>query len=192
YPKAYKIYHEHCVAPKNPALKLHQQSLVGTTLLIPPIGGKGGPHWIACLFTSEGYGQAVSSPETILENTKLALEDLAKQIDELRSGEKAVKNDEGEVLEVGGCWSVRINSGMFRVKWERTLKVLKEGRVDLTVVRPEGESDGGGDGGKETRVSEGVAGKRSMDAVGGKRKRAKGDDTAQRQKAIGGLEGWLK
>ena len=36
---------------------------------------------------------------------------------------------------VGDVWAVRINSGKFGVKWERTKKVLEECSLHMKVVR---------------------------------------------------------
>ena len=108
---------------------------MGTTLLIPPLKATNQrqasktPHYIACLFTSFDYGKKVSPPEEILENTRHALGDLARQVAEMRgSGE-----------ELGDCHAVRINSGRFGVDWQKTKAVLEAGDLDITVVRPEAE-----------------------------------------------------
>ena len=124
-------------------MKQHQANLVGTTLLIPPstnIANQGQasktPHYIACLFTSLNYGKRVSPPQEILDNTKKALEDLARQIAEIR--------ESGQ--ELGVCHAVRINSGKFGVEWQKTKAVLEAGDVDITVFRTEDEGRGDGAG----------------------------------------------
>ncbi len=112
-------------------------SIVGTTLLIPPhscITGSNPPshqddRYVACLFTSHGYGKTVDPPDAILKNTKAALDDLTSQIDEMR------KQKPENLL--GQCRAVRINSGKFGVPWARTKKVLEERSLDMVVVRPE-------------------------------------------------------
>ena len=67
-----------------------------------------------------------------MDNTKKALEDLARQIAEIRQSGQ----------ELGDCHAVRINSGKFGVEWQKTKAVLEAGDVDITVLRPEGEGIG--------------------------------------------------
>lgn len=133
-------------------------SVVGTALLIPPLGVCSIPlhtcgssckppsyqddHYVACLFTSNGYGKTVDPSETILTNTKAAIDNLASQIDSLR-----VEKPE---IRLGQCRAVRINSGKFGVPWARTKKVLEEGSLDMVVVRPESEEHGEEGAGKRT------------------------------------------
>lgn len=142
FPKAYQMYHAHCLA--------HKTSLVdGTTLLILPQSfgtvkqhtRNRDTHYIACLFTSHGYGKTVDPPETILKNTKAALDNLATQIEKLKVDTPGI--------EVGECRAVRINSGKFGVPWEKTRRILEEGSLDMVVVRPEGEADGKVEAGKQ-------------------------------------------
>ena len=139
---------EYCNTPPSPS---HQRSLLGTTLLIPPQSteeveeneeddndGEGSntntdDYWIACVFTSLGYGRTVSSAEVILDSTKRGMGDLHKKLSFLKAGGKAV----------GDVWAVRINSGKFGVQWDRTKRILEQCAVDLKVVRPpeEGEDE---------------------------------------------------
>lgn len=44
-------------------------------------------------------------------------------------------------LEMGDCYSVRINSGMFGVLWEETKAVLEKHKVDMVAVRPPDEEN---------------------------------------------------
>ena len=152
-PSAYELYHSHCTSPlESRTLHEHQESLLGTCLLIPPSERSPSPtkdtssrskgkskakseHYIACLFTSVGYGRNTAPAAAILENTRKAVEDLRVQLETLK------KEEEGEGREVGGVWSVRINSGLFSVPWEETLEVLKEGGVEMKIVRPAGEAE---------------------------------------------------
>ena len=109
-------------------------------------------HWIACLFTSNGYGRktktkaGVSPPKAIVANTAAALRDLEEQLRELRAEglqeREGKKRKERDVRVPGEVWSVRINSGSFRVPWEETSNVLKEGGLDMVIARPRVE-DGG-------------------------------------------------
>lgn len=88
-------------------------------------------HWIACLFTSKGYGRrGKSSTEDILENTRLAVEDLRRQVEEVRNDGKKEAPEE--------LWGCRFNAGLFGVEWERTKKVLEEVGLEVTVITPEG------------------------------------------------------
>ena len=59
--------------------------------------------------------------------TRKAIEDLKRQIDGMK--------------EIGEVYTVRINSGLFGVEWDRTKEVLEESGVRMTVVRPE-EAEG--------------------------------------------------
>lgn len=83
-------------------------------------------YWIACVFTSLGYGRTVSSAEVILDSTKRGLGDLHKKLSFLKASGK----------DTGDVWAVRINSGKFGVQWERTKRILEQCAVDLKVVRP--------------------------------------------------------
>ncbi|KAL8785622.1 MAG: hypothetical protein Q9213_003276 [Squamulea squamosa] len=173
-PSAFHLQKHHCTTPPSPStttLAAHQKSLVGTCLLISPFPtiktstGKFLPalskptaqqqekkFWIACLFTSSGYGKNVDSPSAILRSTEDAVRDLRRQIEgygeqrrseiEGRNGEVDEDGKEGEEkekeveYEMGNCYSVRINSGLFGVPWEETKKVLEKGSVDMVVLRP--------------------------------------------------------
>ncbi|MCJ1252078.1 ADP-ribose 1''-phosphate phosphatase [Trapelia coarctata] len=142
YPKAYEVYHTECNTPPSP---FHQRSLLGTALLIPPQSEdlpspSSAGHWIACLFTSIGYGGRKSSADVILEMTKKAMGDLAKKL----------KFTRGRGTEVGELWAVRLNSGKFAVKWDRTKRVLEQCGMDLKVVGPP-EEEAGEDEGRKGR-----------------------------------------
>ena len=112
-------------------------------------------HWIACLFTSHGYGKNVSPPDVILRNTELAVSDLARQIEAVRA--EGSVGEEGRIISE--CWAVRINCGFFGVPWERTKEVLQRADVRMVVVRPKGddgeaELKGGRERGRSGRGSE--------------------------------------
>ena len=130
FPAAFSIYQSHC---SNPAGDSHQRSLLGTALLIPPQeeDDKASKQlkrgvWVACVFTSVDYGKKVSKPDTILESTKAAMGDLAKQL-------KALKEPGSQV---GELWAVKINSGSFHVPWQRTKEVLEHCGLDIKIVYP--------------------------------------------------------
>jgi|ERR1700677_4174250 len=103
YPRSYACYTEVC--------KNQGPALIGTCLLIP-----GGDYTIGCLFTSKNYGQFVDSPDKILAATRTAIADLIKQ------------NTNNLPMHI--C---KINSGLFRVPWSDTKKILKEFDKDFVV-----------------------------------------------------------
>jgi ADP-ribose 1''-phosphate phosphatase len=89
-------------------------------------------HWIACLFTSIGYGAYRDGEDDILRNTERAMEDLVTQVLEMRGREKTQEeraegdeNDDHEGDEPGALWACKINSGKFGVEWEKTARVLR-------------------------------------------------------------------
>lgn len=61
---------------------------------------------------------------------------------------KKLKFTRGRGQEVGELWCVRLNSGLFGVRWERTKRVLEQCGMDLHVVGPEEEVVGVGKGEK--------------------------------------------
>jgi len=145
-PRAYASYHLRCITPPTETkLAESQSSLVGTALLIPPsnspVSADSGSteewmrdHWIACLFTSKGYGRNVSNGGEIGLNTKNALNDLRKKI-------HAVQKEHGKNA-VGQRWSVRLNSKNFRVPWKQTKSIIKESKLGIIVVKnPEDVGD---------------------------------------------------
>ncbi|KAL8917227.1 MAG: hypothetical protein Q9208_008066 [Pyrenodesmia sp. 3 TL-2023] len=180
-PTAYAFQHAHCTQSPSPStpLSTHQRNLVGTCLLIPPFPTLTFPSpststtktkasknpkpppptaaqrekqfWIACLFTSHGFGKSVDTPDKILEATRRSVQDLGRQIEAHR-----VREEKGEKVEqMAACVSVRINSGLFGVEWARTREVLEEAGLEMVVVRPKGDEEGerkvrGKDGGKKT------------------------------------------
>jgi ADP-ribose 1''-phosphate phosphatase len=103
YPKAYQLYTKLC--------KEKGDSLVGSCQLI-----SAGDLVIGCLFTSRGFGKYVDGPYEILKNTHLAVKDLLEQ------------NTDGYAIHM--C---KINSGLFAVPWEDTLKVLESFDREFTV-----------------------------------------------------------
>ena len=50
---------------------------------------------------------------------------------------------------------MRINSGLFSVPWEETLELLKEGGLDMKIVRPAGEAEREEKGKREERRARG-------------------------------------
>ena len=108
----------------------------------------GKQHWVACLFTSNGYGKPTKlkpgkdEPDVILVNTREALKDLRRQVEELEAGEghpdgdasvvkggkvkgpKSAQRSDGE--ELGELHACQFNSGSFGVEWEDTRKAIEE------------------------------------------------------------------
>ncbi|KAL9593345.1 MAG: hypothetical protein Q9179_005937 [Wetmoreana sp. 5 TL-2023] len=176
-PSAYHRQKRHCTGPARPNQNTtkHRESLLGKCLLIAPQRSRSTVtavdtnsydseptpaeeekrFWIACLFTSRSYGKNVDTPDSILEATASAVEDLRVQIDafhaEKEELERHVEGDkrrtEGRTwceedvmrLEMGDCYSVRINSGLFGVPWQKTKAVLEKAGLDMVVVRPPDE-----------------------------------------------------
>lgn len=73
----------------------------------------------------------MDTPNAILSATESAVRDLGRQI----------KGEKEEGSEMGECYSVRINSGLFGVPWRDTKRVLRKGGVDMVVVRPDSQKD---------------------------------------------------
>ena len=127
-------------------------------------------------------------------STRRAVEDLRRQLD--GEGGKGVER----------VWSVRINSGMFGVEWERTEEVLREGGVDMVIVTPaEGEGTGKKRKGKKRKGKGGERGERKKakkgkvveeDGVAAENGEATGKKESLRKnggkRGQGGLDGWLK
>ncbi|KAL4788556.1 hypothetical protein BJX76DRAFT_344704 [Aspergillus varians] len=148
YPAAFEIYKEHCRKYKIPQYLDASEANTSTsqvirkvrlpeatTLIIPPQRSDyeqplGKKHWIICLFTSRGFGRKLSSVEVILQNTKLAIADMKKQL------EKPFGPEYSAIVELRAC---RFNSGLFGVDWALTREILDESGLEVTVVRPPGE-----------------------------------------------------
>jgi ADP-ribose 1''-phosphate phosphatase len=115
---------------------------MGTCLLISPQAEDseviGKEVYIACLFTSHGYGKkntktknpGLSKKTDVIAATKTALEDLRKQLDQSHSDSDGVLN----------ITSVKFNAGSFKVPWEETQSLIEEAFQDYggtwTVVSP--------------------------------------------------------
>lgn len=66
---------------------------------------------IASIITSKSYGNDVDSKDEILVNTSIALNELCRYLDD---------NDDNDLI-----YSNKFNSGLFKVPWEETEKILK-------------------------------------------------------------------
>jgi ADP-ribose 1''-phosphate phosphatase len=98
FPKAFGVYNRHCYSGLF--------SPVGTSLTIPDTD-----FIIGCLFTSHNYGKHVSPPDVIIKSTIEALNHLLSD------------DNLGKIQEIH---SPKINSGLFRVPWEETEKVIND------------------------------------------------------------------
>lgn len=94
YQNAHNHYKDHCA-------KYGEENL-GTTLLVRDKDNV----FVACVFTSNGYGDTLDSEESILFNTELAIKDLLHKSSNLE------------------IHMPKINSNLFRVPWEKTEAIL--------------------------------------------------------------------
>lgn len=131
FPAACEKYRHFCYAAReDPSDRWPPQSLVGKALIIPPQQpdiDMGAPSVsVVCLFTSYGYGRpnkAIGKPgldrgSKILDQTVVALGDFRRQLEEMRA--------KGEVRDMV-IYSPQINSGAFRVPWDRTKGAVQNG-----------------------------------------------------------------
>ncbi|KAL3480346.1 hypothetical protein BJX99DRAFT_27815 [Aspergillus californicus] len=147
YPAAFSVYQSHCkqllkklqylntaeAAPRTGQRPRTIRLPEGSALIIPPQNKdyerpQGQKHWVICLFTSRGYGRRVSSVKVILENTRLAVVDMKRQLGELGA-------EDNEIV-ITGLRCCRFNSGLFGVDWRLTRAILVREGVDVTVVSP--------------------------------------------------------
>jgi ADP-ribose 1''-phosphate phosphatase len=106
FPNACKQYEKICLSH----LVFKQRSkLVGKSVVVQdePSGVE-----MICLITSHSYGRFVDPPPLILESTQKAIEDLVSQL----------KIESGKAIDIH---SNKFNSGLFRVPWAETEKVIE-------------------------------------------------------------------
>ena len=149
-PAAFEVYQLHCKRAARP------YDLIGTCLLIPPqpsdyeqqrkvklkvtdkliisdINVPKPRRWIACLFTSIGYGRpnmktnnpGKGSPSSILTFTRTALEELRTLLEDFgptnfNKMTRGATDDD----KPGEIWSPMFNSGAFGVDWGDTQQIL--------------------------------------------------------------------
>lgn len=106
YPRAYSDYQGYCIKMTELGM---QASLSGSCLIVEDHN-----QLIACLFTSQYYGDKKSPPPTILANTAKALDDLFER----------------PHIEYDEIHSPKINSGLFNVLWEDTEKIIEREIAD--------------------------------------------------------------
>ncbi|KAL4766736.1 hypothetical protein BDW60DRAFT_201838 [Aspergillus nidulans var. acristatus] len=102
FPKAYAEYRKVCNT-SNP---------LGTCLIIPDTSSKGIPYYVVCLFTSTKYGKFKDSPKKIIDNTKKAMKDFLRQIEEM----------EDTITDIR---MPKINSKNFNVPWNDTKQAIE-------------------------------------------------------------------
>lgn len=56
------------------------------------------------------------------------------------SGGMGKKENEDEMSAPKGLWSCRFNSGLFRVEWSQSRRVLEGACLEVTVVHPPGKA----------------------------------------------------
>lgn len=95
FPESFQFYHELCNDFKS--------DLLGTTIICPEENG----YVVACLMTSNNYGDFKDPPSEILINTRLALPSLLQE-----------KNRQ--------IFSCKINAGLFNVPWESTQIIIED------------------------------------------------------------------
>jgi hypothetical protein len=108
-------------------LKSTHKTIVSTIILPKP------RRWIACLFTSIGYGKpnmkinnpGKGAPSSILSFTRAALEELRTRLEDFGPSNfdkmtRRTTDDE----KPGEIWSPKFNSGAFGVDWEDTEQIL--------------------------------------------------------------------
>ncbi|KAI5198465.1 hypothetical protein E4T39_06802 [Aureobasidium subglaciale] len=113
YPDHYSRYYAHC-RDNDP------KDLIGTCLIIPP-QKTGKQHW---------FGRGKDKKDEILKNTENAVEHM---VDQLEGWQK-----EGKATMPKVVWLPKINSGLFRVPWAETKKVIEDitykGGLHINVV----------------------------------------------------------
>ncbi|EXJ87464.1 hypothetical protein A1O3_04424 [Capronia epimyces CBS 606.96] len=154
FPEAYRVYRTHCQQ------NTKAYDIIGTALLIPPQpkdykeemtreDGNTQPatvctgsttvfakrRWIACLFTSAGYGRpnpainkiGKDSKQRILNRTRSALEYLRVLLEEFGpSNFDEDTNWRTDDDKPGEIWSCKFNSGAFGVEWESSCAILEQ------------------------------------------------------------------
>lgn len=109
FPSAYIKYKHYC--------ENHEpEAIIGKCLLMASeaTDPKGKGYFIACLFTSRGYGREADPKEEILQHTKTAIDDLIHQVN-------IDPRIESKIIHLP-----KINAGLFRVPWDQTEQILED------------------------------------------------------------------
>lgn len=101
YPKAYELYQQDCARYKNTPFRTGRAGYFNNNE----------KHWVGWLITSDGYAKNTDSVEIIKINTTLALNQLLLWV-----SDDALSST---------IYSNKFNSGLFRVPWEETERILK-------------------------------------------------------------------
>ncbi len=141
YPSAYKVYSDYCMdfVEDNDT-----DSLVGTCLLIRTskldkgnrmkyedykiVNQNPKVDYIACLFTSEGYGRDKDSQQTIIKNTKHSYTQLKQLIVDPKDNslwnnfDIKDSNDASKLI----IHMPKINAGIFDVPWEQSKDAIEQ------------------------------------------------------------------
>lgn len=105
FPNAFKEYNHACEY----GLKINpEHGIVGTTVLTKEENG----YRVGCLITSTNFGKKNDKPGTIIVQTILALRDLLGYLNTYE-------------LKTEPIYSNKFNSGLFKVPWGSTEKVIK-------------------------------------------------------------------
>ncbi len=108
FPESFKKYKTSC--------DMYGADLLGTSRIFHENG-----YYVACMFTSYDYGNNVDTPEQILHNTHGALNDIL-------AFQTFFEPNSHEIH------MPKINSGRFRVPWEKTELILQVALLDSVVV----------------------------------------------------------
>lgn len=100
FPESFEIYKDHCM--------YHDEPTMFPGLILPEENG----YRVGCLITSNNYAARVSEPHVILKHTENGLELFAEKWLDL--------------LKRFPIYSNKFNSGLFKVPWQDTEKILKE------------------------------------------------------------------
>jgi ADP-ribose 1''-phosphate phosphatase len=98
FPKTFKEYNRYCTQ--------NEQNPVGTVIV-----GFENDFVVGNLITSYGYGKEVDPPEEILKNTEKALHEFFEYLEE---------------EHITKVYCNKFNSGLFKVPWEDTEKLLEK------------------------------------------------------------------
>ena len=120
------------------------EEILGTCVIIWAEDKRLTRKWVACLFTSEGYGRRTkdhpgrSSVADITKYTETALRDLRRQLEYYRHLTPSPGESKPDIKEL---WACKFNSGFFGVDWAVSEQVLQEvfsgWNGEMKIVSPE-------------------------------------------------------
>lgn len=109
FPKSFEFYNAHC--------RYHDEPLMFPMVLCP----EENDYRVACLITSDNYGDKVDPEYKILKNTENALKVFFKEVLPVQTLENRLCK-RGPVV----IYSNKFNSGLFKVPWKKTEAVLNK------------------------------------------------------------------